>query len=110
MSHLDLAQIQELKEVMEEGFDDLVMTYLQDCEYKLKALKRAINANDSEHVAELAHSLKGSSANICAEILAGLFRKVEDSGRAGELDQVPYVYEQILEEYQKVKTQLQQIK
>mgnify|MGYP000091346017 CR=1 FL=1 len=40
MSHLNMAQIQELKDVMEEAFGDLVMTYLQDSEQKLKALKK----------------------------------------------------------------------
>ncbi len=110
MSHLNLAQIQELKEVMEEAFDDLVMTYLQDSDTKIKTLKKAIHAQDSTQIAEVAHSLKGSSANICAEALSSMFKKIEDAARIEELDQVPYVYDQILEEYTHVKTQLQQVK
>lgn len=110
MSHLNLAQIQELKEVMEEGFDDLVMTYLQDSDAKMKTLKKAIQVQDSVQVAEVAHSLKGSSANICAEELSAMFKKIEDSARAEELDQVPYVFEQTVEEFSLIKTQLQQVK
>lgn len=110
MSHLNMAQIQELKEVMEEAFSDLVMTYLQDSELKMKALKKAINANDAPQIADLAHSLKGASANICAEGLSALLKKVEDFGRADELDQVPYVFEQIQTEFNAVKTELQQLK
>lgn len=110
MSCLNMAQIQELKEVMEEGFGDLVMTYLQDSEAKLKALKKAINSKDALQISELSHSLKGSSANICAENLSALFKKVEDFGRAEELNQVPYVFEQIQDEFQAVKAELQQLK
>jgi HPt (histidine-containing phosphotransfer) domain-containing protein len=110
MSHLNMAQIQELKDVMEEGFNDLVLTYLQDSDNKFKALKKAINANDCHQVAEVAHSLKGSSANICAEALSALFKKVEDAGRAQELDSVPYTFEKIQEEFTLVKAELQQLK
>lgn len=110
MSHLNMAQIQELKDVMEEAFGDLVMTYLQDSEQKVKALKKSINANDAKQIADLAHSLKGASANICAENLSALLKKVEDFGRADELNQVPYVFEQIQTEFRCVKTELQQLK
>ncbi|MFY0641845.1 MAG: Hpt domain-containing protein [Bermanella sp.] len=109
MSHLNMEQIQELKDIMEEGFNDLVLTYLQDSEVKLSALKEAIKSSKSEQVADIAHSLKGSSANICADSLSDLCKKVEDSGRNETLQDVPYVFEKIEEEFSKVKTQLQQL-
>ena len=109
MSHLNMEQIQELKDIMEEGFNDLVLTYLNDSEVKLTALKAAIQSSKSEQVAEIAHSLKGSSANIYAESLSALFKKVEDSGRSQTLQDVPYVFEKIEEEFSHVKTQLQQL-
>lgn len=109
MSHLNMAQIQELKEIMEEGFEDLVATYLQDSDHKMNALQGAINENDHLLVSEIAHSLKGSSANICAETLSGLLKKVEDLGRAEDLTEVPCIFDDIQTEYGFIKTELQQL-
>ncbi|MFT5594058.1 MAG: HPt (histidine-containing phosphotransfer) domain-containing protein [Oceanicoccus sp.] len=109
MSHLNMAQILELKELMEDSFSDLIQTYIQDSDIKLNALKVAVNSTDSHEAAELAHSLKGSSANICAESLSALFQTVENAGRAQDLHHIPQVIEQIEQEFLLVKTQLQQL-
>jgi HPt (histidine-containing phosphotransfer) domain-containing protein len=110
MSHLNMAQIQELKDVMEDGFSDLVMTYIEDSDHKIISLREAIAANDCAQVADVAHSLKGSSANICAEALSSLFKTIEDSGRAQELAQVPDIFGQVEEEFVRVKHELQELK
>ena len=109
MSHLNMAQILELKELMEDSFSDLIQTYIQDSDIKLNALKVAVNSTDSHEAAELAHSLKGSSANICAESLSALFQTVENAGRAQDLHHIPQVIEQIEQEFLLVKTQLKQL-
>lgn len=109
MSHLNMEQILELKELMEDSFSDLIQTYIQDSDIKLNALKVAVNSTDSHEAAELAHSLKGSSANICAESLSALFQTVENAGRAQDLHHIPQVIEQIEQEFLLVKTQLQQL-
>jgi HPt (histidine-containing phosphotransfer) domain-containing protein len=109
MSHLNISQIEELKDIMEDSFGDLVMTYLNDSDTKMMALKEAISSTDSLQVAELAHSLKGSSANVCAESLSALFKTVEDSGRAQKLDDVSQVFEKIEQEFLLVKAQLQEL-
>ena len=109
MSHLNISQIEELKDIMEDSFNDLIMTYLNDSDTKMTALKEAISSTDSDQVAELAHSLKGSSANICAESLSALFKKIEDSGRAQELNDVPQVFEKTEQEFLLVKEQLQEL-
>ncbi|MGR6873245.1 Hpt domain-containing protein [Pseudomonas sp. HK3] len=109
MSHLNISQIEELKDIMEDSFGDLVMTYLNDSDTKMIALKEAISSTDSLQVAELAHSLKGSSANVCAESLSALFKTVEDSGRAQKLDDVSQVFEKIEQEFLLVKAQLQEL-
>ena len=87
MSHLDTAQLIELKEIMEDAFDDLVSTYLDDSSEKLTKLEAAITAQDTQEVSSLAHSLKGSSSNICASGLAEKFKVLEDMGRAGDVSQ-----------------------
>lgn len=109
MASLDLAQIKELKDIMEDGFDDLVSTYIQDCEVKITDLQQAIVAAQCDRIAEIAHSIKGSSANICAENLAELCKQVEDDGRAETLENIPAIFENIQQEFQSVKSQLQSL-
>ena len=87
MSHLDTAQLTELKDIMEDAFDDLVSTYLDDSSEKLVQLESALSAQDAQQVSSLAHSLKGSSSNICAAGLADKFKVLEDMGRAGDVSQ-----------------------
>jgi len=109
MSSIDLAQIQELKDIMEEAFDDLISTYLTDSEAKLNLLKQAIADQNCSDIAELAHSVKGASANIFAEDLSALCRVVEDAGRAQQLDGLDQNISDIFAEFENVKTQLQQL-
>lgn len=109
MSSIDMAQIQELKEIMEDAFGDLVTTYLNDSEHKLELLKQAIDSQQSSEIAELAHSLKGASANIYAQGMANLCMQVEDSGRAQNLSNIPSLFDDILSEFKAVKSQLQQL-
>jgi len=106
MSSLDLAQIQELKEIMEDAFDDLISTYLKDSEEKLIKLNQAISSQDSAEIAELAHSIKGASANIFAEELSELCRIVEDAGRANQVDNLSADLDAINTEFAKVKSEL----
>jgi len=69
MPSINQAQIAELKELMEDAFEDLVSTYVQDSEDKIKALSQALEAGASDDVGSLAHSLKGSSLNMCGAFI-----------------------------------------
>ncbi len=77
-----LERVQEDKELLVE----LIGIYLEDYEGKRKILGEAIVANDYEAVRSVAHSLKGSSGNISAKSLRELFWKLEDMGKANNLN------------------------
>lgn len=109
MSSLDMAQISELKDIMEDAFEDLVTTYVQDSEGKLVNLKAALDEQDTAKIGELGHSLKGSSLNICAQPLSEIFKQIEDNGKQGNLEPIPSLIEQALEEFSSVKQQLQSL-
>lgn len=109
MSSLDMAQISELKDIMEDAFEDLVNTYLQDSESKLQALQAALESGDAVKVGELGHSLKGSSLNICAEPLSQFFKQIEDNGKQGNLEPIGELLSQANTEFQAVKNQLQSL-
>ncbi len=109
MSHLNMAQIDELKDLMEDAFNDLIETYLHDCDEKLPILEAAINCSDQAKIAEISHSLKGSSANICAEDLSILYKVIEDQARAENLTNIAKPLSQANEEYQLVKNGLMKL-
>ena len=102
-----MAQISELKDIMEDAFEDLVNTYLQDSESKLGNLQDALDDGDAVSVGEIGHSLKGSSLNICAEPLSEIFKQIEDNGKQGNLAPVAELIGQATSEFEAVKSQLQ---
>ncbi|MEH6346612.1 MAG: Hpt domain-containing protein [Bermanella sp.] len=109
MSHLNLGQINELKDLMEDAFEDLINTYVEDSDEKIALLQSAINNKDRHKVAEISHSLKGSSANICAEFLSGLFKQVEDQARAENLTNIEQPFALAQDEYQQVRGELHKL-
>jgi HPt (histidine-containing phosphotransfer) domain-containing protein len=101
-----MAQIKELKEIMEDAFEDLISTYIQDSQDKLEQLSKANLDQDEDMVASLGHSLKGSSLNICAEDLSNIFRQIEDSARSNDLSTITQLLVQVNAEFEAVKIAL----
>ena len=77
MNHLDMEQLNELKEVLEDEFQVLINTYLIDAQLRLKLIEEGLDTQNYEQVRLAAHSLKGASANIGALILAQLCEQLE---------------------------------
>jgi HPt (histidine-containing phosphotransfer) domain-containing protein len=63
--------------------DELVDTYLEDGASQITALREASAAGDPAGVIRPAHTLKSSSANVGALVLAEACRSLEADGRAG---------------------------
>lgn len=76
--HLDRDVLSTLKEVMEEGYLELLDTFLNDSEARLRVLHEA---RDAEKLSATAHSFKGSSSNMGAVALAGLCQQLEERAR-----------------------------
>lgn len=109
MSHLNLGQIQELKELMEDAFSDLISTYLTDSDQKNVLLKEAVLGENLVKIAEISHSLKGSSANICALPLSLIYKEIEDHARSEEMANIASLFENSQAEYQQVKAELESL-
>ena len=67
---LDQELIGELKDIMADGFVTLVESYEQDTAKRLVAMRQALAQGDITELAQLAHSLKGSSSNLGALLVA----------------------------------------
>ncbi len=88
VEHLDFAALAELREVMEDEFEILIETYLNDSAERVVQLKEAAEARDAEALSRAAHSFKGSCTNIGVPVLAKLCMEAELKGKEGELEGV----------------------
>lgn len=79
---LDPVQFDELRRLMGPKLLQFVTAYTEDMPVHLAALDVAIAAGDRERIRQLAHLMKGSSANACAMTLSALCVLIEQSSRA----------------------------
>ncbi|WEK32491.1 MAG: Hpt domain-containing protein [Candidatus Pseudomonas phytovorans] len=94
--HIDHKVLRDLREVMEEGYLQLVQTFLDDSERRLSQLHAAKSA---EELGAAAHSFKGSSSNMGAVALAGLCQQLEDRARRPPLYGIEDLVNRIDQEY-----------
>lgn len=100
--HLDIDALNDLKDIMESEFETLVNTFVGDSQNKVNELDVAVQTNDAEEIRKLAHSLKGSSSNVCALKLSEFARQLEAMGKDEETAGADEVLEQLKVEFEKV--------
>jgi HPt (histidine-containing phosphotransfer) domain-containing protein len=106
---LDPAAMQNLLDITggDAAFvDELVDTYLADGEQQLAAMREALATGDEGAMLRPAHSLKSSSANVGATVLAELCRAIEQDARAGSVPDAPARLETAATEFAAVREAL----
>ena len=78
---LDAEIIAELREIMEEGFSDLITMFLSDLPLQLDRLHIAIAQDNAEDIYQIAYRLKSSCGSLGALRLAEPIRRLEQAGR-----------------------------
>ena len=101
-AHIDQAALTELKMIMENDFDLLITTFVNDSRERIDTLRSAIAAGDANGVRASAHSFKGSALNICAPLLSELCRQLEAEGKHGQLISAPELLTSIEAEFRAV--------
>ncbi len=100
--------LESLKDLGEPGGEnplhELIDLYLEDAPCTLKRLQRACELQDPAAVKQVAHALKGSSANMGAEQLASLCRELETAAQCGDLSSAGSLFTRIQEEFKEVKS------
>lgn len=81
---LDFELLDELRDIMGDDFVTLVQSWQRDAAMRVKAMGEALARADGETLRQLAHSLKGSSANLGAVHVAAACQDLERLG--GERD------------------------
>lgn len=98
--HIDHKVLSDLQEVMEDGYLQLVDTFLEDSERRLNQLHEA---KDAQELGLAAHSFKGSSSNMGAIGLAELCRQLEERVRQQPLYGIEDLINRIDEEFLEVQ-------
>lgn len=106
--HVDISALQDLKDIMEDEYANLINTFITDSSTKLDELATIIARADADGLRKTAHSLKGSSSNICAGALSEQARQLEFMGKEGQVEGAAVLLEQMKTEFQTVKTILSQ--
>lgn len=105
--HFDPESLDMLREVMDDEFSDLMQVYIDDSRQRLPLLAQALQQQDAQQLRELAHSFKGASSNISANVLAQLCYQLETAAREDKLAGAGSLIAQIEAEYYAVETLLQ---
>ena len=75
--------LEELGGLPEELYDELVASFIENAQNQFIELEKAISGNDSVSISKIAHSLKGSSANLRLGNIQELASFVEKSAKEG---------------------------
>ncbi|NIE78566.1 Hpt domain-containing protein [Pantoea sp. Ap-967] len=98
--HIDHKVLSDLQEVMEDGYLQLLETFLEDSERRLSQLHEAKNADE---LGMAAHSFKGSSSNMGAIGLAHLCQLLEERAKQRPLHGIEELVSRIDQEYLEVQ-------
>ncbi|WP_082806223.1 Hpt domain-containing protein [Marichromatium gracile] len=80
MHHVDPETIAELRDLLDEELDAIMLAFAQQLPVQLERLEQA----SPSECGALAHALKGSAGNIGATMLAGAAGALEQAARTGE--------------------------
>ncbi|HCN45724.1 MAG TPA: histidine kinase [Pseudomonas sp.] len=99
-THVDRKVLSDLQDVMEDGYINLLETFLADSEVRMRQLYQARHA---EELGQAAHSFKGSASNMGAHQLAELCRQLEERVSQHSLFGIEHLINQIHREFGEVR-------
>jgi two-component system sensor histidine kinase/response regulator len=87
-----------------EFLKEIIDLFLTNTPHKMRDIKKAITDNNTELVRQLAHSLKGTSANICANTIKEMAYQIEVASKNNDIKNVYLYYEKLEDEFKKFKS------
>ena len=87
----------------------MLRTFLEDSDEQFANVERAIEAQDCKQLSRCAHALKSSTANLGAEELSALYRRLEALGRNNQIDEARALLQDLRQTHQGVVRRAQQI-
>ena len=74
-------QFDDMRDLLEEDFVDLIQVYFTDSQQRITDLRSAQQKDDNANGYEIAHALKGASANLGATQLMHLSGQLQEACR-----------------------------
>ncbi|MDE2628304.1 MAG: response regulator [Burkholderiales bacterium] len=112
-SAINMAAIDTLRELDDAGsvelVTQLVTSFLKSANDNLARVAAAAAEGNAKALAQAAHSLKSSAANLGAEALAACYRQLEKFGREGRIDEARGLIERTRHEQQRALLQLREL-
>ena len=105
-SHLQIAQFNELRELLEEDFVDLIHMYMKDSELRVQEMQNALTEQNNRLGYEAAHTLKGASSNLGATNLTELCYQLQEACRDNQIQHQQVLIEAITTENQAVNAEI----
>lgn len=104
---LDLAVLEELREVTGAGLRGIIALFLEDAPRLIGQLEAASAQPDLDAMAMAAHSLKSSSANLGAMALSAAARRIELGAREHALERPAIAVALVIAEFARARMGLQ---
>lgn len=89
---------------------ELLDIFIDDFQQKRKTIDQAVISKDYEQLKRLAHSVKGSAANISAKSLRTVFTQFETMAKNSDLTGVDVILTTIDQEFKKFMERMTQVK
>lgn len=100
---IDISILNELKEIMEDDFDELISIFISDGKTQIEDMKKAIDSSNIDEVKRIAHTLKGSSVNIGVLDLSESCKALEYKAAENSLEGANELLKKIIEEFNETK-------
>ena len=103
--HLDYDALNALRDVMEDSFELLIDTFIQDSTTRLSKLQEMARSttSDADAIRRAAHSFKGSCGNMGAPHLTHLCTIIENNAMAANFDHLAIEVQAVDDEFLIVK-------
>jgi len=83
---LDEAFLEDLRATLGSSFARMLAVFREDLPAYIEALQQGLDAQSAERVINVAHTIKGSAANIGAQRLSEVCKRIEAAAGNGDLD------------------------
>ena len=93
---VNIEQFEDMRDLLEEDFADLVEVYFTDAQQRIVKLRQAQQEADNANGYELAHALKGASANLGTTQLMNLSSQLQELCREQRISEHAQLIEDIV--------------
>lgn len=110
---LDMSVVEELLSFSDDGdpelLMDLIQMFLEDGPSKVASVQEGLAKGDFDQAERAAHSLKGSSGNLGAQLLQNVCEEMQLSTRNQRLDESRRLAKQLSERFLEAEVALRQL-